>query len=434
MRGFNRRLFAGGFAVALAAVLGVFVYTSSAVNAGSQLFVLASTTATCQRTGQSAPAGYQDEALGLVLRQFWDDEPVYISFTFPDGRTFSPRVADGRVEPPLGLDGLVDMPPNFPWLAPISNGGDYYYTFQASNRWPYGCYTFTALGARSNRQTQGQFVLIPRSGPAPNAGLASLIVEDNTTGDTSGLHGATVNIFGRGFRAQEQVDVWITAPDGSVLDYPSQFTSDVGSFASTFIFDERFSTGSYAFTALGKSSGYQVIARFNLASRPSTPSGWAQMRVAWRPNASATQTQEFELQGQFFDPFELVSVWATLPDGSVQGLPMQQSNQFGEFFAVVALDQRLPTGVYSFTAEGQASRRLVIGQVTVTAGDPNVTNFAPNPGQAPIVTDSNSLNPNTLGNLPEQTGISTLDPLPEALPDSEPPPLIPTAVPLGPTF
>lgn len=433
MRRFDRRLFAVGFSLALAAVLGAFAYTSAAINAGSEMFVLASTTATCQRTGQSAPAGYQGEALGLVLRQFWDNEAVYVSFTFPDGRTFSPLVADGRVAPPLGLDGLVDMPPNFPWLAPISNGGDYYYSFQASNRWPYGCYSFTALGASSNRQIQSSFVLIPRSGPAPNPGLATLIVEDNTTGATSGLHGATVNIFGRGFRGQERVDIWITSPDGAVLDYPSQLTSDVGSFASTFVFDPRFSTGNYAFTALGKSSGYQVIARFDLASRPSTPSGWAQMRVAWRPNASASQTQSFEAQGQFFEPYELVSVWATFPDGSVQGLPMQQANQFGEFFAVVALDQRLPTGVYSFTAEGQVSRRLVISQVTVTGGSPNVTDLTPLLDQAPNVVDNNSLLPETLGNVPEQPGISTLDPIPENLSDAQPPPA-PTEAPIAPTF
>lgn len=423
MRRIEQRLFAGGLALALAAVLGAYAYTSSAVNAGSQLFVLASTTATCQRNGQQAPAGYQDESLGLVLRQFWDDEPVYISFTFPDGRTFSPLVADGRVDPPLGLDGLVDMPPNFPWLAPVSNGGDYYFTFQASNRWPYGCYTFTALGAYSNRQTQGHFVLIPRSGPAPNPGLATLIVEDNTTGDPSGLHGAIVNIFGRGFRGQERVDVWITGPDGIVHDYPSQLTSDVGSFASTFVFDPLWPTGSYAFTALGKDSGYQVIARFHLDSRPSTPTGWAQMRVAWRPNASAAQGQEFEIQGQFFDPFEYISVWATLPDNTVRPLPMQQANEFGEFYSVVVIDERLPIGTYSFTAQGQSTGRLVITQATITAGSPNVTEFPPDLNQSPYVEDSNSGNPSTIGDVPLAPGVITLDPQPENLTDLQPAPV-----------
>jgi hypothetical protein len=424
-----RRRFAAGFTVAIAVVLASFAYISSA-NA-AEMYVLASGTATCQRTGQVAPASFQDESIGLALRQFQDNEQVYISFTFPDGRIFSPTVADGRVFPPNGLDGLVDLPSNFPWLAGVSNGGDYYFTFQVSNRWPYGSYTFSALGATSGRTAQACFVVQPRSGPAPNAGQAVFTAEDNVTGDPSGLHGGTVNLFGRGFRGQEIIDLWITAPDGSVIDYPSQFTSDIGSFAATFVFDERFPVGNYAFTALGRSSGYQVITRFNLASRPSTPSGWAALRVAWRANATAPQTGNFELQGQFFDPFEQVSVWVTLPDGSVRGLPIQQTNQFGEFFAIVALDQRLPTGVYSITAEGLSSRRLVITQVTVAAGTPH--NTVTDSGGAPTVIDTNSGLPSTVGDLPVQTGVPSLDPAPEFQPDSQPPPQ-PTQAPLAPTW
>jgi hypothetical protein len=434
MRPSTRRSFTIGFALVLAGLLSFFAYSSLAINAGGEVFVLASTAATCQHTGQRAAAGFQDEDVGLVLRQFWDNESVYISLTFPDGRTFSPFVADGRVQPPEGLDGLSDMPENFPWLAQISNGGDYYYTFRASKRWPYGSYRFTALGASSNRQAQGCFVLLPRNDPPPNPGLAALIVEDNTTGDRSGLHGATVNIFGRGFRAQEVITVWITAPDGTVLDYPDQFTSDVGSFASTFVFDSRFPTGSYAFTALGRTSGYQVITRFQLDAQNSVPKGWALMRVAWRPNVSATQNEEFELQGQFFEPFETISVWATLPDNTVRGLPLQQTNQFGEFYAVVALDQRLPIGVYSFTAQGLTSGRLVISQVNVTPGSPNITSFPPDVNQAPNVVDSNSNLPSTLGDAPQESGVSTLDPIFEFWPDSQPPAIFPTAVPIGPTF
>lgn len=429
----KHRWFAAGFSLMLASVLGWFAYSSNAQNAGAEVFVLASTTATCERTGQPAPAGFQDESLGLVLRQFWDNEFVYISFTFPDGRTFSPQVADGRVQAPAGLDGLVDMPANFPWFAQISNGGDYYYTFQASKRWPYGSYTFTALGATSRRQTQGCFVLLPRQTAAPNPGPATLIIEDNTTGANTSLQGAMVNIFGRGFRAQEEVSLWITAPDGTVLDYPGQFTSDVGSFASTFVFDSRFPIGNYGFTALGRTSGYQVITRFQLNGQTSTPSGWALLRVAWRPNAAASQNQTFELQGQFFEPFELVAVWATLPDGSVRDLPFQQANQFGEFFAEIGFDQRLPTGNYAFTVQGQSSRRLVIGRVDVNPGSPNITAFDPAQGQAPGVVDSNSGLPFTLGDVQRPLGINQIELAPEFLSDSQPPP-VPTATPIGPTF
>lgn len=420
----NKRIVAIGLVTILATIFGFFTYRSSAANA-AELFVLGTTQSNSCGSNLTT-AGYQDEQFGLVLRQFWDNEEIVVSFTFPDGRVFSPTVADGRVSAPVGLDGLVDMPTNFPWVASVSNGGDYYYTFLASKRWPYGCYNFSAYGLRSGRQAQGGFALLPRVGAAPNAGPAVLSIEDNTTGDPSGLHGSTANIFGRGFRGQERVDIWITAPDGAVIDYPSQFTSDVGSFESTFVFDERFSTGRYAFTALGKSSGYQVIGYFNLASRPSQQSGWARLRVAWRYPATARQDQQFEIQGQYFDPYEQISVWATLPDGSVHGLPIQQANEFGEFYSLVGLDTRLPTGLYSFTAQGLSTRRLVITQLDVDPGSQNVTDATPNLDQAPFVVDSNSGNLNTLGDQPQNLGVPSVDPAPEFQTDTEPAPLTPT--------
>ena len=45
---------------------------------------------------ESVAAGFQETAFGTELQGFWDDEPVFISFTFPDGRVFSPKVT-GRL-------------------------------------------------------------------------------------------------------------------------------------------------------------------------------------------------------------------------------------------------------------------------------------------------------------------------------------------------
>ncbi len=390
----QRRLFSIIFAGALSLLIGVFAYASFGANVGANAFALAPTTAQC--FGQTVPATFQNDRVGLVLRQFWDNEQIFVSIGFPDGRVFSPLVADGRVVDMGGLDAIVDMPANEPFIDLTTNGGDFYFTFQTSNEWPYGCYVFTALGQGSNRQAQVAFAVIPRVGPAPNAGPASLQVEDNTTGDPSGLHGATVNIFGRGFRAQEIVSVWITAPDGTVLDYPQQLTSNVGSFASTFVFNEAYKVGEYKFTALGTASGYQVIDSFYLDSRPSVVNGWGQIRIAWRYPETLRQDQQFEIQGQFFEPFEFINLWITLPDGSVRGLPQQQANSYGEFYALIGLDERLPLGEYAITAQGPASGHLVIDRVLVTAGSPNVTQSPPNPEPVPQVVEND---PTTGGGL-----------------------------------
>jgi hypothetical protein len=409
----RRKLFAGGFILLLAAVLGFFAYHSSAAyNAGSQVFILSSTgQERTNNAGAKVPVVYQDQQFGLVLRQYQDNEIVYLSLIFPDGRVFSVDAA-GK------LDGLSDMPANEPFIDIVTNGGDYYITLTASNAWPYGFYEMSAWGARSNRLAKGGFYLnAPPFNPG-NPGRASLEVEDNTTGDKSGLHGATVNIFGRGFRGQELVDIWITAPDGTVIDYPSQFTSDVGSFASTFFFDGRFAVGNYNFSAKGRTSGYIVYASFNLASQPSTPSGWAQVRVVWRYPTSATQDQSFEITGQFFESFEPISVWATLPDGTVRGIPIQYANSYGEFFTVVQLDTRLPTGAYKFTAQGLNSKRLVISEdvLVVTPGDPVINTLPPVSGPAPVVTDNNNF-PGNLGGVPVPAGVPSQDPAPEVKPD-----------------
>lgn len=414
VRSHKLRLFGAVFSLTLALVLGAFSYATFAVNRGSSFFVFGPSTATCARTGATVPAGFQGSTFGTELQGYWDDEPVFISFTFPDGRVFSPVVTGpGTVNTPIGLDGVIDMPDNFPWVFNTSDGGDYYFTFTSSNKWPYGCYSFTALGARSNRQASADFVIAPRVGAAPNPGPANLVVQDNTTGDPSSLHGALVDIFGRGFLGQEVISVWITTPDGTVVDYPQQQASDIGSFASTFVFDANYPTGQYAFTALGTRSGYQVITRFNLASRPSAPSGWAQLRVAQPFPANVDQRTRFEVQGKRFDPYERVDVWITLPDGGVRGLPSQLANEFGEFFAVVDLDERLPTGEYDFTAKGANSGRLVVTTLNVTAGSPNVTDTTPDLNPVPQVDANNSGVPETLGPSDNQGELPVLDPEPE---------------------
>ncbi|NTW02020.1 MAG: hypothetical protein HGA19_12140 [Oscillochloris sp.] len=379
-----------GIVLALATVIGIFTYRSSAANAGALMYVQGPTTSTCQQSGLSVPAGYQGSNFGLELQQFWPNEPVSISFTFPDGRVLSPVITgindlnsvqnavsnftyNGVTIPINGLDGVIDMPANFPWISFTDSGGDYYFPFPATNKWPYGCYTFTALGLQSNRQISTSFAVIPQVGPTPNAGQAVLTIEDNTTGDPSSQQGALVNIFGRGFLANELISIWITAPDGIVFSFPYQpVSSNIGAFAVPFEFNANHPTGFYAFTALGNTSGYQVISRFNLTSRASEQSGWSQLRVAYPASRNGGQGTIFEVQGKRFNPYERIDIWMTLPDNAVRGMPSQYADANGDFYADIYLDERLPVGEYDFTAKGASSGFLTIGTLSLNAGDPNV--------------------------------------------------------------
>nr|WP_052295000.1 hypothetical protein [Oscillochloris trichoides] len=418
-----------GLTLALVMTFGIFAYRTSAINVGALMYVQGTTTGVCQQTGMTVPAGYQGSNFSLELQQFWPNEPVSISFTFPDGRVLSPVVTSisdnnslqdpvttlmyNGVEIPInGLDGVIDMPANFPWISQTTVGGDYHYPFSVTNKWPFGCYGFTAHGLWSNRQVGTNFVILPKVEPTPNPGQATLIIEDNTTGDPSSLQGAYVNIFGRGFVANELISIWITAPDGVVFSFPYQpVTSNIGSFAVPFQFNANHPIGNYGFTALGNSSGYQVIARFYLGPRTSQQTGWSQLRVAYPAARNGAQGTLFEVQGKRFNPYERVDIWMTLPDNSVRGLPSQYADANGEFFADIYLDERLPIGEYDFTAKGASSGNLTIATFNLTSG--GVTVPVPGPGEtvnatpAPEVLYSNDAvetgTDETLGPPPDET-------------------------------
>ncbi|MBC8076908.1 MAG: hypothetical protein H7Y32_12590 [Chloroflexales bacterium] len=396
------RLFAAIFSLLLASILGVFASRSWA--AGS-MFVYGP--ATFASPAGQVSAGFQDTRFGIEVQSFQPFEPVLVSFTFPDGRVFSPIAANV-------LDGVVDMPVNFPtsivypFFFTTSAGGNYYSTFQVDNTWPYGLYTFTARGVFSGRQTSTRFAVIQRNDPLPNSPRASLRVEDNTTGDTSSLHGGTADIFGRGYGANEDVYVWITAPDGSVIDYPFVPRTDyIGSFATGFLVESKYPTGRYAVTAKGSQSGYQEVAFFDIAARASvdTDGNWTRIDVAV-PFGVGAQGANFEVQGKNFDPFEPVGIWLTLPDNSVRGLPTQLAENNGQFYAVIHTDERLPTGVYKMTASGVNSGRLHIAEFTLTQGSQVVDDLPPNFDPVPeVIENGTPALPGTQGPTDTQPGV-----------------------------
>jgi hypothetical protein len=369
-----------------ATVLFVTVFFVQGSSAAAVYTVRSTTTAVCDKTGETVPAGHQLGFVGSELHGFWDSEPIRVTFEFPDGRIFSPDAT-------FLLDGVVDLPPNYrtEYLADVA--GDLYFEFPISNKWPYGCYTLSARGVRSGQSVASDFVVTPRVGAAPNSGLTKFAVMRNGTFDSSGAHNSTVNLHGLNFMPNEVISVWITQPDGTVIDYPQQVASDIGAFQSSFVFTEAHQTGRYMFTALGTTSGYQIFAPFDLESRSSTPTGFAQFRVMFPAPASTSQNDDISVAGSLFSPNEPVGIWMTMPNNAVRGLPTQQADGNGDFFATIDLDERLPVGTYRVTAKGVNSGRLVIQSFEVTSGrfegvDPDKT-----PAQipnTPHIVDSNT--------------------------------------------
>jgi hypothetical protein len=64
------------------------------------------------------------------------------------------------------------------------------------------------------------------------------------------------------------------------------------------------------------------------------------------------------------------------------------------------------------TAKGAASNRLVITQISLESGSPNVDNFPPDTSDSPRVTESNT-DGGTLGPGNNPSNLPVLDPQPE---------------------
>ncbi|MFQ3663354.1 MAG: hypothetical protein SNJ69_13275 [Chloroflexaceae bacterium] len=383
------RLAATGFALTLALVLGVFAYSSSASTASFTIFsdgprVL------CDRVGISAPSVFQGGRFQLKLSRYWT-EPVEVDISFPDGRLFT--VPAARL-----LDGTIDQVINNPVAsrAPANIAGEVSAVLTVPGTWPYGCYFFTGRGLLSGKVAGAALVVVPGGAPGPNPGPAFAAVTRVGSNEARGVQGSRVDINGGGFRGGERIDIWITAPDGTVLNFPPGspvFADNSGDFRAAFTFDGLNPVGTYQFTVQGASSGYRVITTFTLTSPPVVQTGWARFRVAFPPDQADPQRSVFEVQGSLFFPGERVDIWLTLPDGAVRGLPSQFADGVGDFYAVLYLDERLPTGFYQATAQGALSGHLVITTFTLQPAIPQDTVFNPFPGPEIIGSSSGLVGP-----------------------------------------
>lgn len=383
------QLTVAGFTLALALALGVFAYTSSASTASLAIFS-DRPQAVCDRLGISAPSVFQGGRFQLKLSRYWT-EPVEVDISFPDGRLFT--VPAARL-----LDGTIDQVVNNPAASRASANiaGEVSAVLTAPGTWPYGCYFFTGRGLRSGKVAGAALVVVPGGAPGPNPGPAVASVTRVGTNEAQGVQGSRVDINGSGFRGGERIDIWITAPDGTVLNFPPgpEIRADnSGDFQAAFTFDGLNPVGTYLFTIQGASSGYRVITPFTLTSPPVTPRGWSQLRVSFPPDQADPQRSRFEVQGALFFPGEQVAIWLTLPDGSIRTLPIQVADEVGDFYAVLYLDERLPTGFYQASAQGVVSGHLVITTFTVQPAVPQDTIFNPNPGPAVVDSSSGSAGP-----------------------------------------
>ncbi|MEF3273364.1 MAG: hypothetical protein K6356_03045 [Chloroflexus sp.] len=410
-----RLLFTIGFSTVLALTLAWFVSGTAASRARVEIFTPQGL-APCTATGAPAPAIFQTQTLLArfdyyrVLEPPFGPEPIEVDLTFPDGRIFTIGAAQL-------LDGVIDMPTNVQFARFSNNAGQLSLNITVPGTWPYGCYRLTGRGLSSGGANTASafFVVIPGGRPGPT-GTATLRATLNGQDINVIQQGQILEVDGRGFIGGELVSFWLTAPDGTVIDFPPgqavvQATPS-GAVSTSFQFEGKNPVGRYTITALGNTSGFRVFAHVNLVSRPVTQRGPAQLSVVVPQGAIAPQRTTFYATGDLFFPGERVDLWLTLPDGAVRGFPSTFADPVsGQFMVELFLDERLPIGFYQLTAQGAVSQQLVIATFTLTQTTDTIVNPQPvpqigldnNPATPPNLsfTDPNPADINEYGNPDE---------------------------------
>jgi hypothetical protein len=186
----------------------------------------------------------------------------------------------------------------------------------------------------------------------PSAALAASFTL--TPAQPSVAAGQTININGTGFTPDEQVAIWATAPDQTVISGDFEFAEGAAGLIDIgFKVPDDALGGRWSLTAYGFISKTPVITTFEVQGRdPAT--AVPQATVA---PASAAPGSQFDFAALGFKTKEKVSYWFTGPDGVIHAAYPEgdSANSDGR----VDLSWRAPTdavrGIWVVTIQGLKS-------------------------------------------------------------------------------
>lgn len=313
----------GGLAGGLALLLGLWSWSALAA---------ASLSAT-----PSNPR--QNDIVTLIGAGFTPGETVSVWITYPDFTVY------GVAELVTNGDGSF----NFPYLP----------DFLGASFTPTGRYTYTAFGQSSGREVYASIDVDIGRAPPTSRGVS-------LSAEAGQLRQGGRNVFrGSGYDASEQVAVWLRYPDNSVTDL-GWITAGPGGMLEYVLEMGGAPVGRYALTAYGLRSGLTGIAEFTLLVNDLTPTvGTTQFTVG--PSAD-NQRSFASFRGTGFQPNEIVTIWATLPDLSTLWVGDVLIGASGDFFAVLYLSEREPVGLRVYTALGNSSNLRATANYTLEPG------------------------------------------------------------------
>lgn len=326
------RALMGVFAGGLALLLGLWSYST---------FASASLTA-------SPTNPRQNDTVTLTGAGFTPGETVSVWITYPDFTVY------GVAEVVANGDGSFSYP--------------YLPDFLGATFTPTGRYTYTAFGQSSGREVYATIDVA--IGAAPGTSPAVTLTAEPRR-DTQGSY----YVFsGSGYGSEEEVAVWLRYPDNHVEDL-GRVISGPGGRIEYVLYVGGAPVGHYAFTALGLRSGANGIAEFDVRVDDLTvATGAAHLRVSPSPD---NQRSYALFEGYGYQPREIVTVWATLPDYSTLWVGDIQASEDGAFAAVLYLSEQEPVGKRTYTAYGNLSGLRATADYTLTPGG--------GPGSTPLV-------------------------------------------------
>jgi hypothetical protein len=196
-----------------------------------------------------------------------------------------------------------------------------------------------------------------------------------------GPGGTQFEFSGTGFQPGENVGIYVTAPDQSVIPADFQVEADSnGNVGGVFLSTTRaFPLGIYAVTYEGTSSHRTGIAYFKVigtAPTPTVPPGTTPVPVACDTSgnkngeavpSSARPGDVINFTARGFKPGERVSYWFTLPNGDVGGTTEPTEGLVRPNGVVGPLPLRidqsfvdLGTGTWALTFQGETSGNQAI--------------------------------------------------------------------------
>lgn len=281
----------------------------------------------------------QNDTVTLVGTGFSPGETVSVWITYPDYTVY------GVAEVATNGDGSFSYP--------------YLPDFLGATFTPTGRYTYTAHGQSSGREVYASIDVAIGQAPGTTAGV-TLTAEPRR--DTQGSY----YVFsGAGYGADEEVAVWLRYPDNHVEDL-GRISAGPSGRIEYVLYVGGAPVGRYALTARGLRTGLNGISEFDVRVDDLTQAtGQASLLVRASPD---NQRSYATFEGHGYQPREIVTVWATLPDYSTLWVGDVQASDDGSFVAVLYLSEQEPVGKRTYTAYGNTSGLRAVADYVLTPG------------------------------------------------------------------